>query len=173
MGGGERAHPILAFPDLDEAIALYQALGFRRTYRQLWPNPYAVVDLEDITGFSGVDVGGNRLRVYRAGDPEADSTDRAEGLARVVEVAARQGDARAADAVALEILDRGLARHADAPPIDRARALLYRAELLTRLRRGDEAVAALAAAEAGLTEEDASSLVEELAHARDVVAAGG
>ena len=34
--------------DLDEAIAFYAALGFSRTYRQLRPNPYAVVALEDM-----------------------------------------------------------------------------------------------------------------------------
>ena len=109
------------------------------------------------------------LRIYRAGDSQEGGLDRGVGLARVVEVAARQGDAHGDDARALDVLDRGLARHTEAPAVERARALLYRAELLTRLRRGDEAAATLAAAEAGLTEEEASSLVDELAHARDVI----
>lgn len=45
-------------------------------------------------GFTLVDVGGNWLRRYRAVDTETDGGDRSSGLARVVEVAARQGDAR-------------------------------------------------------------------------------
>ena len=45
---GERTYSILTYPDLDEAIAFYEALGFRRTYRQLRPNPHAVVQFEDI-----------------------------------------------------------------------------------------------------------------------------
>ncbi len=45
---GERTYSILTYPDHDEAIAFYEALGFRRTYRQLRPNPHAVVQFEDI-----------------------------------------------------------------------------------------------------------------------------
>jgi catechol 2,3-dioxygenase-like lactoylglutathione lyase family enzyme len=45
---GERMYPILPCPDVDEAIAFYEALGFRRTYRQVHPNPHAVVELEDM-----------------------------------------------------------------------------------------------------------------------------
>jgi catechol 2,3-dioxygenase-like lactoylglutathione lyase family enzyme len=45
---GERTYPILPCPDIDEAIAFYGALGFTRTYRQLAPNPCAVVALEEI-----------------------------------------------------------------------------------------------------------------------------
>ena len=53
---GERTHPILPCPDLDEAISFYEALGFRRTFRQLRPNPYAVVSLEDIViHLAGID----------------------------------------------------------------------------------------------------------------------
>src|SRR5262245_34944952 len=44
----ERTYPCLPCPDLDEAIAFYQALGFARTYRQIRPNPYAVVAREDL-----------------------------------------------------------------------------------------------------------------------------
>ena len=174
---GERTHPILTVPDLDEALAFYAALGFRATFRPQRPNPYAVVQHEDISihlsavegydpstslgsvivtvpdaealhaafaaglrraygrlpvagiprilrprgkqgttaGFSVVDVGGNWLRVYRAGDVEEDAAHRSSGLARVLEVAARQGDARGDDRSALDVLDRGLARHPDAP----------------------------------------------------------
>lgn len=40
---GERMFPILPCRDIDEAIAFYAALGFKKTYRQLRPNPYAAV----------------------------------------------------------------------------------------------------------------------------------
>jgi catechol 2,3-dioxygenase-like lactoylglutathione lyase family enzyme len=44
----ERMYPILPCRDIDEAIAFYAALGFKRTYRQLRPNPSAVVAREDM-----------------------------------------------------------------------------------------------------------------------------
>jgi catechol 2,3-dioxygenase-like lactoylglutathione lyase family enzyme len=44
----ERTYPCLPCGNLDEALAFYEALGFRRTYRQLRPNLYAVVALEKI-----------------------------------------------------------------------------------------------------------------------------
>jgi catechol 2,3-dioxygenase-like lactoylglutathione lyase family enzyme len=229
---GERTYPILPCPDIDEAVEFYQALGFSQTYRQVRPNPYAVVTLEEITihlagidgfnpeasvssviitvpdadglyaafaaglhlrygrlpsvgaprilrprrkqgtatGFSVVDVGGNWLRFYRANEAE-DETARLSnsGLAKVVEVAARQGDARGDERRALAVLDRGLARHLDAPPVERVRALLYRTELLVRMGEQDSAAAALAQASQLITAEDADVLAEDLAHAREVV----
>ena len=33
---------------LDDSIVFYESLGFRRTYRQIRPNPYAVVAREDL-----------------------------------------------------------------------------------------------------------------------------
>ena len=39
----ERTIPILPCRDVDEIIDFYAALGFARTYRQIKPNPYAVV----------------------------------------------------------------------------------------------------------------------------------
>ncbi|MGL5816011.1 MAG: hypothetical protein ACRCYR_00500 [Phycicoccus sp.] len=91
------------------------------------------------TGFSLVDPGGNWVRVYRAGEAEEEPGQRRSGLARTIDVAARQGDARGEDAEALGILDRGLARHADAPSEVRAEAAAYRDELLARLGRGSDA----------------------------------
>lgn len=44
----ERTYPCLPCRELDESIDFYISLGFRKTYRQLRPNPYAVVALEDI-----------------------------------------------------------------------------------------------------------------------------
>ena len=33
--------------DIDESVSFYEVLGFRRTYRQIRPNPYAVVSGHD------------------------------------------------------------------------------------------------------------------------------
>ena len=44
----ERTYPILPCQDLDESVSFYETLGFKRTYRQIRPNPSAVVALEDI-----------------------------------------------------------------------------------------------------------------------------
>ena len=44
----ERMYPCLPCGNLDESISFYESLGFTRTYRQIRPNPYAVVALEDI-----------------------------------------------------------------------------------------------------------------------------
>jgi catechol 2,3-dioxygenase-like lactoylglutathione lyase family enzyme len=210
---------VLACPDLDAAIDFYAALGFRRTYRQVRPNPYAVVVREDMeihlcgidgydpqasvgsvivvvpdahalhasfvaglreqrgrvpsagiprvlrprrkqgttTGFTVVDTGGNWLRFFGRAEIAADAQDeRSDGLARVLEVAARQGDAHGDEARAA----------------DRARVLLYRAELLART--GDLAAARGTLAEVDalpLSAEDAAVLAEEIAHAREVLAA--
>lgn len=43
----EHTYPLLPCRDIDEAVNFYEALGFTRTYRQLRPNPYAVVQRED------------------------------------------------------------------------------------------------------------------------------
>lgn len=228
---GERMYPIFPCPDLDEAIAFYEALGFRRTFLQRRPYPCAVVELEDLgvhlaavegfdpatslgsvvitvpdaealharfaaglraqlgrvpaagiprllrprrkqgttTGFSVVDTGGNWLRFYRAADVGI-AEDPATGLARAVEVAARQGDSRGDHVQALVALDAGLLRHPDAAPVDRVRALAYRAELLHRLGRGPEARAtADEAAAVVLTAAQADGVRDDLAHVREVV----
>jgi catechol 2,3-dioxygenase-like lactoylglutathione lyase family enzyme len=53
---GELTYPILPCSDIDEAIEFYEALGFRRIYRQVRPNPYAVVAFEDLNiHMSGMD----------------------------------------------------------------------------------------------------------------------
>lgn len=44
----ERTYPMLPCRDIDEAISFYEALGFKKTYRQVRPNPSAVVAREDI-----------------------------------------------------------------------------------------------------------------------------
>ncbi|HET9908460.1 MAG TPA: VOC family protein [Anaerolineales bacterium] len=44
----ERTYPCLPCRDIDESVAFYESIGFKRTYRQVRPNPYAVVALEEI-----------------------------------------------------------------------------------------------------------------------------
>src|SRR5688500_17422952 len=189
----ERTYPCLPCGDLDESIAFYESIGFKRTYRQVRPNPYAVVALEDmhihlfgiegfdpansygtvivavpdpdslyhdfaaglrkrygrlpvagiprilrprkkygtVRGFSVIDPGGNWLRISKLGETEQDdSAEKAEGLAGIVYVATRLGDAHGDETLALKTLESGITRFGDdAPAVELARAYLYRAEL--------------------------------------------
>jgi catechol 2,3-dioxygenase-like lactoylglutathione lyase family enzyme len=229
----ERTYPCLPCADLDASIAFYESLGFVRTYRQLRPNPYAVVVLEDlqihlfgmpdfdpqdsygsvivavpdpdllysafaerlraaygklpvaglprilrprkkygtVRGFSVVDPGGNWLRIYKLGDTEQqDPEDQPEGLAKIIEVAARLGDAHGDAGQALATLEAGLARYPAAPALDRARAQLYRAELAVRLDMPERAAASLeAAASVSLTEAERAVVEQEFADATELV----
>ena len=232
---GEVMYPILPCGDIDEAIAFYEALGFTRTYRQVRPNPSAVVARDDIhihlggidgfdpeqsygsviiavpdpdelyhafaaglraaygklpsagiprilrprkregtvRGFTVVDPGGNWLRVYRKGDTEDDAKqDKSTGLARVIDNAARLGDAKGDDAAALKLLDNGLAKFTDAPAVDRVRGLLYRAELAMRCGDRPGAEASLTEAHAVLLSPgERDGLEGEFAHAAEIVRA--
>jgi hypothetical protein len=229
---GERTYPILPCRELDEAVAFYNALGFTRTYRQLRPNPYAVVVREDLQihlfgmpdfdpaqsygsvivvvpdpdalyhafaeglrkaygklpvagiprilrprkrfgtvyGFSVVDVGGNWLRVSKTGQREEAVEGAETGLARILDVAARLGDAHGDDAKALKTLESGLSRYPDAPLVDRVRALLFRAELAVRV--GDRALAqsSLSQVRSLRLDDGVQALIaNELAHATELV----
>lgn len=229
----ERTYPLLPCRELDEAIAFYEALGFRRTYRQIRPNPHAVVALEDIQihlfgmegfnpadsygsviitvpdpdslyqdfaarlrktygklpvagiprilrprkkygtvrGFSIVDPGGNWLRIYKLGDSEEeDSAEKAAGLAQIIYVAARLGDAHGDEPLALKTLENGLTRFPEAPARDLARAYLYRAELAIRTRDIELARSSLAAAKSlALTDEEAAALADEFTHVTELI----
>ncbi|MFB2596160.1 hypothetical protein ACEXQE_00050 [Herbiconiux sp. P17] len=111
------------------------------------------------TGFSVVDVGGNWLRFYREGSSEDEATERRSGLGRVIDVAARQGDARGDDAQAIAVLDAGLIRYPDAPPIEVFEALLYRVEL--KVRTGADTASDLAAASALLADHELGAEAEQ------------
>lgn len=122
---------IIVVPDPD---ALYQtfAAGLRKAYQKL---PTAGIPsllrprkkFGTVHGFRVVDVGGNWLRIAKLGDTEAEANaEKQTGLAQVIEVAARLGDAHGDDAKALHTLETGLKRYPDAPRIDYPRALLYR-----------------------------------------------
>jgi catechol 2,3-dioxygenase-like lactoylglutathione lyase family enzyme len=225
---GERSYAILPCGELDEAIAFYETLGFKRTYRQLRPNPYAVVALEDIQihlggiegfnpedsygsviiavpdpdglyhafaaglrktygklpvagiprilrprkkygtvrGFTVVDPGGNWLRIYKLGDSEEEaSAEKEEGLAQIIKVAARLGDAHGDEAAALKTLEKGLVRFPEAAAIDRARGYLYLAELAIRTNNSELAQSSLALARSlELNDAEQNMLVDEFEH---------
>jgi catechol 2,3-dioxygenase-like lactoylglutathione lyase family enzyme len=230
----ERTYPCLPCADIDGSIAFYESLGFTRTYRQVRPNPYAVVAREDlqihlfgidgfkaedsygtvivavpdpdglfrdfaeglrkahgklpitgipritrprkkygtVRGFSVVDPGGNWLRISKLGETEdEDSAEKAEGLAQIVYVAARLGDAHGDEALALKTLESGLTRFSDAAkPIELARAYLYRAELAVRTQDLELARSSLAAAESlKLTGDERAELADELAHVTELL----
>jgi hypothetical protein len=81
----ERTYPILPCRELDESISFYEILGFKRTYRQVRPNPYAVVALEDIQihlcgieGFNPADSYGSVI--IAVPDPDSLYHDFAAGL---------------------------------------------------------------------------------------------
>jgi catechol 2,3-dioxygenase-like lactoylglutathione lyase family enzyme len=124
-----------------------------------------------VSGFSVVDPGGNWLRIYRLGDSEEkDSPEKAEGLAQVILVASRLGDARGDEAIALKTLENGLARYSEAPALDRARAYLYRAQLAVRLNNHELAQSSLAAASSlALTDDERAAIADELAYAVELV----
>ena len=229
----ERTYPLLPCAEIDEAISFYESLGFRKTYRQTRPNPYATVVLEDIQihifgmegfdpaqsygsviitvpdpdqlykdfaaglrkaygklpvagiprilrprkkygtvrGFSVVDPGGNWLRIYKLGDTEEeDSAEKAEGLAQILYVAARLGDAHGDETLALKTLENGLTRFANAPARDLAKALLYRAELAVRTKDHELARSSLTAATAlDLSDDERAALTDEFAHVTELV----
>ena len=52
-------YPLLPCRDIDEAVTFYEALGFTRTYRQVRPNPHAVVERGELAvhlfGMDGFD----------------------------------------------------------------------------------------------------------------------
>lgn len=232
----ERTYPILPCRELDESIAFYETLGFKKTYRQVRPNPYAVVAFEDIQihlfgmdgfdpensygsviivvpnpddlyrdfaarlrekygklpvaglprilrprkkygtvhGFSVVDPGGNWLRISKLGDSEPEeSAEEGGGLARILDVAARLGDAHGDEALALKTLENGLVRFPEAAPIERARAYLYRAQLAVRTHNHVLAQSSLNLVQSlELTADESVGIADELAHVTELVQQG-
>jgi hypothetical protein len=122
-----------------------------------------------VYGFNVIDPGGNWLRFYRLGDTEADA-EAEHGLAGIIDVAARLGDAHGDELIALKTLENGLTRFADAAAIDRARAYLYRAELAVRIHNRELARSSLNAAQSlGLTDAERAAVAEEFAHVAGLV----
>lgn len=106
--------------------------------------------------------------VSKLGDDEA-TQGPTTGLARVIENAARIGDAKGDDEEAVRLLRNGIHRFTEAPALERARAHLYLAELYIRV--GDEA-AAVESFDAGssidLSSEEGESIRAEIDHIREV-----
>jgi hypothetical protein len=72
--------------------------------------------------------------------------------------------------MALKTLENGLMRYTEAPPLDRARAYLYRAELAVRLSNHELAHSSLAAATSlALTEDERAALADEVAQVTELV----
>jgi hypothetical protein len=147
---------IVTVPDADDLRSTFAA-GLRTAYGR--------VPVEGIprllrvrrkagtaTGFSAVDPGGNWLRFYPQGAQEESSASQRSGLARVIDVAARQAEARGEDEIALAKLTSGIERYVDAPAADRIEAHTYRAELLVRLGSNEQARAELDLVDALLDE---------------------
>ncbi len=81
----ERTYPALPCRDVDESVAFYESIGFKRTYRQVRPYPYGVVAREDIhihlfsfEGFDPAQSYGTVIVVVP--DPDALYRDFAAGL---------------------------------------------------------------------------------------------
>lgn len=166
---------IVLVPDPDE---LYEdfAAGLRTLYGRLpsagLPRILRPRKREGtVRGFSVVDPGGNWLRISKLGDNEHEKDDEpTTGLARVIDNAARLGDAHGDHAFALRLLENGLARFTDAPTMERVRALLYRAELAVRV--GDRSTATKSLDEAlslAVTDQERTTLAAEIDHATELV----
>jgi hypothetical protein len=163
---------IVVVPDVD---ALYRAFaaGLRAAYGKL-----PVVGFPRMTrprkkfgtvhGFSVVDVGGNWLRVSKLGDGKVE--EKTTGLASILNVATRLGDSRGDEAKALKTLESGLKKHPDAPVLDRARALLYHAELAVRLGKAALARSSLSTAFAlEMADDEKAILAPEFAQTSELV----
>ncbi|WP_217707171.1 VOC family protein [Nonomuraea rhodomycinica] len=127
----------------------------------------------DVAGFTVVDPGGNWIRIFRskAEPAPADSGDAASGpLARALENAIVQGEARGDTRQAAKILDGKLAGADDATPVTTlVEALVYRAELAVRLGDLDTAERLLArVAATPLDDSQRERLSDALANAADL-----
>ncbi|WP_232664380.1 hypothetical protein [Pseudonocardia sp. TRM90224] len=118
-------------------------------------------------GFTVVDPGGNWLRV--SAKQSADDESPHGRLERAVRTAARQADSRGYEGTAISVLEKALARHTDAPAVERVGALVFLAEL--RMRVGEAAGAAQALAELralDLDESQRAAVAGEFATAAEI-----
>jgi len=168
---------IIVVPDPD---SLYQnfAAGLRESFGKL---PVAGIPrilrprkkFGTVSGFSVVDPGGNWLRISKLNDTEEEASaenEKAEGLPQIILVAARLGDSRGDEALALKTLESGLKRFKDAATSDLVRAYLYRTELAIRTNNNKLANDSLAIAKSmELTEVEKSVLADEFAHIDELI----
>lgn len=167
---------IVVVPDPDTLYRSF-AEGLRKAYGKL---PVAGIPrilrprkkFGTVYGFTVVDVGGNWLRISKIGDKEAadEPVAKASGLAKILDAAARLGDAHGDEAAALKTLESGLSRYPDAPVVDRARALLFRAELAVRVGKPSLARSSLAEVLSMKLDDDVRALLaNELAQTTELV----
>jgi hypothetical protein len=118
-----------------------------------------------------MDPGGNWLRIYKLdGSQQEDSSEEVEGLAQIINVAARLGDAHGNEALALKTLESGLKRFPEAVATERVRAYLYRAELAIRTNNRELAQSSLTLAESlELTDGEMATIADEFAHVRHLL----
>lgn len=120
-------------------------------------------------GFTVVDPGGNWLRIYALGATEEDGKGSETRLERVLLNAARQGDARGAEAVAISVIETGLLRHPDATDAEKLPLLVYLAELHGRSGNLELAIPVLDTVDAlTLTPAEREALAGELANAAEL-----
>ena len=123
---------VVIVPDINELFEAFAA-GMRAVHGKLLISGIPRMTRPRLrndryTGFAVVDPGGNWIRISTAGkEPEARTK-----LAKAMEDAARQGDARGDERQALKILEGALKRAAADDP-ERAAAEEYRDELLERI----------------------------------------
>jgi hypothetical protein len=166
---------IVVVPDVDELYESFAA-GLRRAYGKLPTVGFPRMtrprkQLGTVRSFSVVDVGGNWLRISRLGDKEdKDVAKQPNSLAKVLSVAARLGEAHGDETWALKTLEKGLKQFPDAPLLDYARAMLYRAELAVRVRDLVLAQSSLSAVlTLKLTGEEKALIARELAQTTKLV----
>jgi hypothetical protein len=158
----ETTIPVLPCGPLPPLIAFYELLGFEVRHKQTAPYVYLALSRGEIAlHFHGrQDEGGaqaagtclwivpeveplHRAFAHGAAGSLRQARSREEGpvsrLARATRTAAHRRDFKNDDLQAAELLDAALGRDEPAPPIDRGRALLVRAELAVGL--GDPALA--------------------------------
>jgi hypothetical protein len=111
--------------------------------------------------FTVVDPNGNSVIYILRGEKTEDP--KLAGLMKAVATAAKLRDESGDDESAAKVLDVALARYADAPPLDRARALAARAELAVALGEIDRLLAVRAeSTQIQLSDEDREAYRHEL-----------
>ncbi|GAB3932907.1 hypothetical protein GCM10029976_039520 [Kribbella albertanoniae] len=226
---GEVSVPCLPCESIDEVVAFYKVLGFEQTYYQQRPNPYVMLQREDlqlgffgmpgfdpansygtcvvivadtgeiyrafadgmraaygkvlvagvprmtrprkrknvenVSGFSVIDPGGNWIRFYAAKPTEEPADAVQSRLGKSLKSAVVMGDSRGSEEQAIRILDAALGRYRDTATVqDLVSVLAYRAELAVRI---DDAVGAreyvAQIREVPLTQEQRAGLADVLA----------
>jgi hypothetical protein len=93
-----------------------------------------------------------------------------DGLAAIINVAARLGDAHGDEALALKTLESGIKRFPDAPAVERVKAFLYRAELAARVNNSELARSSFELANSlELSDDEKTAVADEHAHVESLL----